>query len=81
MERDKAENNSFSQLHLTLVGHVWDSVITCFKKINMQSCLAKKFTKTALALSIKLLVELKQKKNCFTGEVELCQTGPKSNSK
>jgi len=28
----------------------------------MQSCLAKKFTKTALALSIKLLVELKQKK-------------------
>jgi hypothetical protein len=28
----------------------------------MQSCLAKKFTKTALALSIKLLVELKPKK-------------------
>jgi hypothetical protein len=41
MERDKAENNSFSQLHLTLVGHVWDSVITCFKKSTCRVVLLK----------------------------------------
>jgi hypothetical protein len=46
-----------------------------FKELYMWSCFAKRFTKTAPALQIELFMELKQKKNGFTGKVEPCQTG------
>jgi hypothetical protein len=45
----EAENSSFSQLHLTLVGLLWDYVRAYFKKNYMQNCFAKQVSKTALA--------------------------------
>jgi hypothetical protein len=59
MECDEAENSRFLQLHLTLVGPAWESMRACFKEIYMQVVFAKRFTKTTLALPVKLLVELK----------------------
>jgi hypothetical protein len=43
----------------------------------MWSYFTKRLTKTAPAPPIELFMELKQKKNSFTGEVELCPTEPK----
>ena len=45
--------------------------------LSQGSHFAKRFTKTASAPPVELFVELKQKKNSFTSEVNPYQTGPK----
>ena len=54
------------------------SMRACFKKIYIQPCFAKQYTKTVLVFLAKLLVELK-KKHEFT-KVELCQKRPQTAS-
>jgi hypothetical protein len=72
----KKKNSGFTRLHLALVDPAWSFVRARFKKLHMWSRFTKRCTKTALAPSMKLLMELKLKNNGFTGEVEPCQTGP-----
>jgi hypothetical protein len=46
-----------------------------FKKLYMWSCFAKRFTKMAPALPIKLFIKLKPPKNGFTSKVERAKRG------